>query len=657
MPITSYDEAEQIWTAFNRNHENQLAILLADLQPKKIAVAKSKEPSIQAAWQRKENQFSEEEKKRREAAASIMQKRWRALKKTDGLFRVNPYGVHSNAFDNFIHVLRLMEDIKKAQSKKEKEKKEEVDKLLAPLQKNINTKKQEELLQALNNNDWATIFSGEPKPDFFNELQSALSQPSVLHVALGLFANDKINYHQMETIVLYREHQIPFFHPDYNHIYYSKYNFFPILTDEGDFSKEAKQFLLPNLNGMMCQKFDTNCQNRFKLLMQVIRAEKSSENSFMVKKIHWQEYEKDAFNKLIIKLKAVIVANNPDDHEEPYLIYLSSSALKALRITHFGLKNAIPSVTQIGLLDKKHIENGKLHGFRPKSGFFPGMRYNFYVHDYFTSYGASSSHDEHHPNIESMMGEEMRAALTRCKDIIRVLARKVEVEENKILFLRFVRPVWRLIDADLHYIFHHRISMLDADPQKIGEVFCLSTATANTGNQRDKNPIFLNEKDNGLNDSGITCAIDMARNTQIWQKMGVDPDYFIGLFKENFSFAKEIVIYFTNDPILNILLFRIFFNLQQHTECFPLLADCIKNIYQTKPERFVCKRDNQLMGFFGVVDKALNIKLEDAIEPTILSIINEINSAANQSIETIDMLADLANTLRAGQVSPSGSKK
>lgn len=86
--------------------------------------------------------------------------KWKSAKNKDTLFRVNPNGVHS---DSVNHLLNGVTTVKQ----------------------NLNEKKQQALLSALNRFDWQDpIFTDK----YFIE------------TAMALFANDKINRFQFETL-------------------------------------------------------------------------------------------------------------------------------------------------------------------------------------------------------------------------------------------------------------------------------------------------------------------------------------------------------------------------------------------------------------------------------------------------------------------------
>ncbi|QLZ70626.1 hypothetical protein FOLKNPGA_03440 [Legionella sp. PC1000] len=377
-----------------------------------------------------------------------------------------------------------------------------IDNGLNNLNPELNEKPFQELEQLLKDPDFPQIVFG-----LFDSIYSAGLQTQQLLTLLELYQAQKKRVYTDEHGLEVASEQ-----PHITAIY-------RILNDEGDFTEEAKKYLLPSLtrkegsSGFMMKPIEDNeTYDQFKLLVSQLPA---SEQIFY--STVFPQEPGLTHNVVGEKALAKIEEFGPLSQVEKKfiefpLIIPSCGARNAIGILRYGINDYMPVIPQFGIKSMADIEQG-LRTYRGR------LAYLFYPHtpDPGNVHGSARdtyvgifAHDQYHSDIISSIPQYARDGLLRCVNIIRD-----QTEMN------WSNEIWIWVDADFRYFKTKQF-----DPQSANSVahFCsmLDSVQLPFSNLAPYGQI-MREK-TGISPVGILVMMDMINNKDQWVEIGINPD-------------------------------------------------------------------------------------------------------------------------------------
>ncbi|WP_131777693.1 hypothetical protein [Legionella fairfieldensis] len=454
--------------------------------------------------------------------------------------------------------------------------------------KNLNRNKREKLLNAYRNQDWDN--------EIFNDRL-------FIQTAMALFENGKIEYNEFETL-LERYHSTKplknlYDDPDFTY----QPETYAILDKKGEFTQEARTFLIPNLTEFMYQDFNPTILVNLKLLTQAFCEKYPSENCFFRVQLHKEELNKDRVATTMRDFKATLY-----ERSDTIKIIVSHTVRDILRLSNFHLEDIVPTHSMAGIVTISDVGRAVALGFRPKATVYPGANTNQDVHGVIEiSDSSRGDHDNYHADLLTKQGKTIRAVLRRLVNLSRQeLLRHIPTFEGKPNESLFSKSTWWLIDGELT-IFNKFGYQRPGSPEEIAKSFCKAF-----DREERINLLFSikhNQSTNQITDLGIVCFIDMVKNLSEWHKIGFYPEFMLDKYQSNFGIAQKLASHWKNEPIYNILIFRAF--ITGGEQQFPLLKKIIDDNYEYLKTELEIKRNNQILGgFLGVIDKKISDFLE-----------------------------------------------
>ncbi|MFT4058159.1 MAG: hypothetical protein QM652_01275 [Legionella sp.] len=391
MKIENLDDAHQAWNRLQKKYEHLANSLFKDKPLNKEKVQPADLENKHQAY---------------ELAAKKIQRYYRQFNEEHHYYtKVNPKGSHSSLFLYFLNP--------------QKEKK--VNKLIEPTL-------QKQLLEKLEKGD----------------LKNIPSYKYTLAVALALYDSNKISMQQFFTILeRYQLCEI--------HRILPIENTYPILDAHGQFTQEAKNYLLPHFTQDHTRRSPRDFINRqlktkedmeaFRLLL--LKLPKSEQTFNLIKGEGFKQLNSLDINinegRLAFELaKRQTISHDPDTHQ---VIHLSFGARDALGMAEYGDHYA-PIFPRLNEQSINDIEHGVRHGIRPSAMFFPHTIPYKNIHDYeaMTNFEATE-HDYYHAQGLSSLDPEVRKALLFTVDSLR-----------SYINSKWSKEIWLLIDADFLHL-------------------------------------------------------------------------------------------------------------------------------------------------------------------------------------------------------------
>lgn len=270
------------------------------------------------------------------------------------------------------------------------------------VERSLNKNKLNSLKSALDNADWQdTIFS----------------DPEVPYLAMTLYGSNTITQQQFFTILEYQTLQEVF---DIQNIY-------PVLDENGKWTKEAGEFLLPSLQD---KSFAMNLKEEeaieaFHLLIQTLPR---SEQIFYKTENKLKTGENALFNQLNKHLHIV------PQHKESF-IHLTNGAWHALGLSKFG-KQYAPYSPRFGKFTPKDIKESVFNDERYADIFFPNVEFESKPHNCKSPAWIRAAHDKFHSYDLSKYPLLIRKAI---KQFITILEKKTGYALS--------REIWMLLDT------------------------------------------------------------------------------------------------------------------------------------------------------------------------------------------------------------------
>lgn len=550
MTILTATSAMTIYLQFEANYAELNAKLQSQNQSKLEKIASSRSEAAKAQAALTFNALTTEQQRRLAASVRTLKRKWQLISSEDLLIRVNPNGQHTNQFSYFLNNQQI--------------------------EKNINREKQRQMLTALASNNW-------DDPIFQDKLN--------IQIGFALFSSNKISYHTMETLIARAQSSTP----NNNLIDTYSLTTYPILDEHGEFTAEAKEYLLPCTTDFMRQYITDELLSNFRMLLQQFIKDSPSENSFYFYAPNSLQLLTDEMYNSLRKLKSNLQLSTPT---VTLNVELSSSAHDAFRLACFGLENTTPARMKLGSdLDISDIEQGTDNDFRPMDGSYPGSDIkNKNIHSHSNvSLRSRSQHDHYHADFISRMGKPVSHILKRIKNLIQqnILSQVESIQKSQRLYSE---SVWMLIDKEFS-IFNTTINnMNNASPQKIVRSLC------DAFYDKDDTPTIL--ENNSLTDSGILFLIDIIQNKEEWVKLSFHPELMTAPLKNYYDEISHLKPFLTEDSKFNIALFHLYKQIddKKHINFF---AEFLRKNYDSVKENLIFKR-SKAIHFLGLVDKTID---------------------------------------------------
>lgn len=557
MPINSLQEANAILKQYNIHFNTSLA---KEEKQSQIHFFKASK-SLSAKQEAKVSfeSLAPADQVKLMYAVRKLQKLWQTKTSKDTLIPVNSNGFHR------AEVIRMLNGPTTQKT----------------IHKNINLEKREKLLAALQSNDWR-------QPIFADEY--------ILQIAMAAFINEEIATHPMETILGFHEASIQLDETKRDIQPYA------ILTPEGEPTAEAEKLLFPNLSTFMMQKYNDEIKRSFIWLMRSVIQRFPSENLFYTYKVS----SADTL-AAVLKIRKTTIASqevsgfsirkgaiqSTSSNSVDKIIHVSASAHDAFRVVYFGINNFFPTRVVLGELSPLDIEVGVFRNYRPKAAYFPNVKSNTNIHEFpNVEQKTKSDHDDYHADILCRMGKTIRLVLQECVSIIRSSLLSKTDKNNTAL-------IWQLVDAEFSYFINLFQTIKNVDDKEIAVNFTMMCRQKINKNQSS---VFIS-REGDITDEGIVCFTHMAQKIDYWhESLGFHPEYMIDPFKKYFDIAVKIQSFLSDDPIFNILIYRIYL-LVNDDKLFSIWVHELNKRYPEfqASDRFSVKRNNKIM-FLGVVD-------------------------------------------------------
>lgn len=374
--------------------------------------------------------------------------------------------------------------------------------------------------------------------------------------ALWLFRQNKITRQQMTTILA--RDQIDESYPIENT--------FKILDDEGQFTEEAKEFLIPILKtSSYGGEFSDWHLERFRLLIQ---AAPKSEQIFFVSKA-----DPRIVSSSEIQL-GNLLKNKQAWHQVRYKndcyhdFHLSFGAIEAHQIAINGINGAVANRAMIGVIDLNTIEQGVKSFYRPTAISIKTSGVNATtekIHDFtFTPMPAVTAHDVFHSKLQSTIPPEFNMMMSHMRDILS------QYTQNK-----WSKTMWDMIDREF-LSFQNRAITIDS-PEAGAKLFVEMFSSPQRYIKADNILLVIEDQ---LTDEGIGILWHMVNNKDVWKKLyKIDIESIGDPYKnhiENMKCFSSIIK--DEDPKILNLKYRLFCSMQKSKADFQVINVLINDI-------------------------------------------------------------------------------
>jgi hypothetical protein len=477
------------------------------------------------------------------------------------------------------------------------------------VKRSLNKNKLNVLKSALDNADWKdTIFSDSELP----------------YLAMTLYGSAQLTQQQFFTLLEYKNIEEVF---DIQNIY-------PILDEDGKWTKEAEEFLLPSLQN---KSFAMNLQEdeaveAFRLLVQTLP---KSEQIFYKTNNKLKTGENSLFNQLNNHLQMV------PQHQESF-IHLTNGGWHALGLSKFG-KQYAPYSLRFGKFTPMDIKESVFNDERYADIFFPNVDFEAKPHNCKSPAWIRTLHDKFHAYDLSKYPILVRKALKQFMTII-------EMKTGYALS----HEIWMLIDT----VFTLK------DNVSISDNFTTLITKFNKGSITKIYTSF---------DFNCLFFVELIENEKIWDEFNINISSLSKDFLTQFDIFKKFYSLFKNDtfPIqclkYKIIMEALEINKNLVPESFKSTFEainriesdikierlCFKNLknvlcltYQGKP----IIKDNILGYLYGDKKGAISVYLKNGIPSNNKSFLNTIiiipeNINTNEIIYQPFLIDNKGNTI------------
>lgn len=444
------------------------------------------------------------------------------------------------------------------------------------------------------------------------------SNPDFIKIALGAFANNKLNYTEFHTLFIMYLAKIPLSSClEGKHELRCKLDAYSIL--QGDqFSENAKNYLLKNLPGFMYQDFNDTQIESLRLILRAYLEVYPAENVFFI-----TDAANDTLNELLVQIIDLKAAIYFKENQLQKRIVLSSMLESALQLACYTQERVLPVCLMLGPLSKADIERCINEGVRPGIAAYPGEPYDDFIHGKMCSFFSAYLHDFYHAQHMARIG-----------NILRMYNRIIQLERDHILsncdkvkdkpyYERFSSSTWTLVDGEFYYFNGEEMEYRSRSDM---ENFCYAL-------DEDNKKIYLRnilfDKEKCVTDLGILTFIDMAVNPSAWLALNCNfkVDAMIDSYKNEIDIAKNLSPYYIKENAkFNIFIFRAYkklgeVNFLRLIEVFQYLDLLdLQARYENITASLVFKRNN-LTGFLGLMNSEAGKRLDYSFSFTVLSLL------------------------------------
>ncbi len=542
------------------------------------------------------------EKEKLLQAVNILQKQW---KKTTEV-KVNPQGNHSRFFSHFMAW-------------------EFKDKKMTGIQvkKSRNHKKLDELFEAITTGNWEAkilhpttcIPEGDNTKFKKNSKEHELSM-----LALSLYDDEKISRFQMYTLMQYAQTVKQFGLQD----------IYKILDKKGEFTSEAKEYLIPLLQKRnYLPELTSDQMKEFKLLVQALPL--SEQIFYIVDNLENSQLRVD-----LAKLDTLF------PHDKTYTL-LSTGADAAFTLAIAGLEAFVPTLPMLGEKDIHTMEKAIRKGYRPCAvNFFDTTHYTVVHHYPVLDDLGVFKHDYYHGLLMSLILTAIDPISLQKKGIRMALLKSVDMLRD-ITHIPFSKEQWLFLDGNCGYFLYYRkdINFLDSSNKNITTLWCHSLLFGLETNHISNGGFFLmpSEKTTrskdmthfqwNLTSIGALYLIHSYTHKKEWMAIGIDPDHFTKPFAE---YYKEVAVIYdeikANAPIIQIIKLQAYIALKKDDNliAFAKISALIdKNeSYLLKKLQFIKIKKSQISEYHALNATAIAYDKKEIAPPAIKSCFTDL---------------------------------
>ena len=367
-------------------------------------------------------------------------------------------------------------------------------------------------------------------------------------------------------------------------------------------------------SGYMLRTLDGDAKENF---LSLVKALPKSEQIYYKREITSKE-ELTFFDELYLTADIMLSLENG----KIYLIISSSGVENAYGLATMG-KHWKPSFSVLGEKEPLEIGTGVRKNVRYATGFFPGTNAYHDIHQAKNLLPISAFlHDRFHSHHASRMG-----FIYEVTERMRMI---IENEIFKYTAIKNSKQYWELTDKSFYYFADPNIKMENCKPCEIPEHFCNTSSL--------KEIIFGGDFQTKITDIGILVFIDMVKNKSTWLNYNFDPDNLVGTCKKAYEFVKQYAQYYTDNPISNIIKFRVFSKLTPDDD----VTFWNEIINSSDFSKLVTYKRNNLENYLGLnhyfIDAQGNRKIGGSIETDLetFKIQLLVDSMKNKLLESVD---------------------
>lgn len=404
-----------------------------------------------------------------------------------------------------------------------------------------------------------------------------LSNQDIPYCAAALFAEDPQYLSWTEFTTLLELHQATLLPPPLEGKTVTKTNFlffkheekiappivkvYPILTPKGDFTENAKEFLLHALNNdnFFRQATATDLEKWRQLLFNFQQHNIFNtvlDNLFFIQEPSKEELHYDRLALAVGRFKMMSLQPKETSLQSFYYpVRLSALSRHLLGLVMFG-DNYRPAILTLGNKTPRDIINGVLRGIRWGAVYFPGLEIKN-VHDQPFSFTSASVHDDYHGKVFTLLGNYIKIHFYIADLIRKEMLAKIYPDKSPGSLIS--KEVWDLFDADIPFILMDDSLLIEDIFYKVyfekikhHEIFCRDIP--------EESDIF--SKMSCITDVGIHTVLNMVKIQDRWEELKFNCQNLKGLLKMHFQLMSTLNS-LNKDLFSNIITYRIILHISQ----------------------------------------------------------------------------------------------
>lgn len=407
-------------------------------------------------------------------------------------------------------------------------------KKLETLERSLNFEKIEILFQALEQGEWEHAIFSDPELPF---------------MTMTLYINGKITRQQI-TSILYRQSVIKDFTVQPGETY-------RILDDAGEFTAEAKKFLLPLFEKFNLLPNFTDLEiEHFRLLVKTLP--RSEQYFFLSSKEPVSKAGNKHTEKVIRSLKSL---DSVWSSAGKY-VHLAYGAQDALSIMRFGVDSYALPLARVGAMGMREIEHGMRVGARYTALHYPRPQIWQDIHGAPTYGFVATLHDAaYHARVVSAFPDFFKQALLRFVDVTRQAVSEAFAQKPEDIWSK---EIWNWIDAEFNqFLFHPDFvqKTFETDEEKTNTLCFILTLKSSYYERQFPNRYAQSHLGSSslvqygqLTPVGMIILLDMLDKTEEWKKIGIDPQFLILQIGDHYQSIKTIYNDLQSNPLLIRLL-------------------------------------------------------------------------------------------------------